>query len=109
MKLGDNVYNLISPCRSPNQSLEEFGTFADNFEFNLDATAQNDPFSIVLLGDIYAKLSNWHKNDTTNDNIKGTKIDSMTSQFGIQQLINEPTHIIPELSSCINLNFCFLN
>ena len=29
----------------------------------------------------------------------------MTLQFGMQQLINEPTHILPKLSSCIDLNF----
>ena len=103
MKFGDNICNFISPFRSPNLSLEEFGTFTDNFEFKLDVIAQKNPFSIVLLGNLYAKLSNLYKNDTTS--YKCTKIDGMTSQFGMQQLINEPIHILPELSSCIDLNF----
>ena len=35
----------------------------------------------------------------------GNKIDDITSQFGMQQLINEPTHIFRALSSCIDLIF----
>ena len=61
MKFGDNICNFISPFRSPNLSLEEFGTFTDNFEFKLDVIAQKNPFSIVLLGNLYAKLSNLYK------------------------------------------------
>ena len=33
------------------------------------------------------------------------KIDSITSTFGLQQVINEPTHIIGDFSSCIDLTF----
>ena len=34
-----------------------------------------------------------------------SKIDAITSQFGLQQLINEPTHLIADSSSCIDLIF----
>ena len=34
MRIGDKVGNFISLYRSPNQSLEEFETFADNLELN---------------------------------------------------------------------------
>ena len=33
------------------------------------------------------------------------KVDSTTSTFGLQQVINEPTHIIGDFSSCIDLTF----
>ena len=36
---------------------------------------------------------------------EGTRIDSITSQFGLEQLIYEPTHITGERSSCIDLIF----
>ena len=62
MRIGDKVCNFISLYRSPNQSLEEFETFADNLEFNLDTLAKNNPFLIVLLGGLNAKLSNWYEN-----------------------------------------------
>ena len=62
---------------------------------------KNNPFLIVLLGDLNAKLSKWQKNDSTS--YEDTKIDGITSQFGMKQLINEPTHILPGSSSCVNL------
>ena len=37
--------------------------------------------------------------------LKGLKIDTITSQFGLQQLINEPTHLTANSSSCIDLIF----
>ena len=78
------VYNFISLYASQNQSLEEFETFADNLELNLDAISKNNPFVSVLLGDLNAKLINWYKNDSTSYEV--TKIDR--PQFGMQQFIS---------------------
>ena len=36
---------------------------------------------------------------------EGTRIDGIMSQFGLVQLIYEPTHILGERSSCINSTF----
>ena len=36
---------------------------------------------------------------------EGARIDGVTSQFGLEQLIHEPNHIIGEKSSCIDLIF----
>ena len=36
---------------------------------------------------------------------EGLKIDNITSQFGLQQLINEPTYLTANFSSCIELIF----
>ena len=52
---------------------------------------------------INAKLSNWYKRDTTT--YEGSKIDAITSQFGLKQLIQEPTHILTDSSSCIDVIF----
>ena len=65
MRIGDKVCNFISPYRSPNQSLEEFETFADNLELNLDIIAKKIPVLIVLLGGLNAKSSKWYENDST--------------------------------------------
>ena len=40
---------------------------------------------------------------TTND--ERAKIDALTTQFGLQQIIKEPTHVLAESSSCIDLIF----
>ena len=36
---------------------------------------------------------------------EGSKIEAITSQFGLGQLIKEPTHILSSSSSCIDLVF----
>ena len=63
----------------------------------------NNPFLTVILGDINAKSSLWYNNDITT--YEGSKIDGATSQFGLKQIIKEPTHIIGDSSSCIDLIF----
>ena len=39
------------------------------------------------------------------DNFEGCKIDIATSQFGTSQIIKEPTHILSNSASCIELSF----
>ena len=50
-----------------------------------------NPFLIVAIGDFNAKSSNWYTGDTTT--FEGSKTEAITSQFGLKQIINEPTHI----------------
>ena len=79
--------------------------FFDNLELNLDTIANKNPYLIVILGDFNAKSSNWYKHDKTT--YEGSKIEAITSQFGLKQLIQEPTHISSNSSSCIDLVFTF--
>ena len=62
------------------------GRICNNFELTLDAVSATDPF---LIGDFNAKSGNWYTGDTTTS--EGSKIEVLTSQFGLQQIINEPT------------------
>ena len=95
--------NFITLYRSPNQSQDDFEPFVNNFESNLDSVMVNNPFLTVVLGDFNAKSSLWYNSDITT--YEGSKIDDVTSQFGLQQIIKEPTHIIGNSSSCIDLIF----
>ena len=56
---------------------------------------------IVVLGDFNAKSSNWYKHGKIT--YEGSKIEAITSQFELKQLILEPTHILSNSSSCIDL------
>ena len=89
--------------RSPNQSEGNFENFCNNFELTLDAVSATNPFLIVAIGDFNAKSSNWYTGDTTT--FGGSKIEAITSQFGLQQIINELTHIQGKSESCIDLIF----
>ena len=103
IKIADKTCNFISLYRSPSQSKDEFESFADNLELNLDSLALRNPYLIVVLGDFNAQTKGWYSLGKTT--YEGTRIDGITSQFGLEQLIHEPTHIIGERSSCIDLVF----
>ena len=100
--VGDKLCKFIALYRSPSQSQDLFESFKENLELNLESAVQNNPFVVVLLGDFNAKSSNWCKNDITTT--EGKAIENISSQFGLHQMINEPTHIL-ESSSCIDLIF----
>ena len=90
MKIWEKLCNFIVLYRSPSQSQDDFETFLKKFELNLDTILANDPFLTVVLGDFNFKSDLWCKSDKTS--YEGSKIEGITSQFGLQQLINEPTH-----------------
>ena len=90
IRIGRNLCSFLCLYRSPSQTRDIFETFADNFELTLDTIVNKNPFLIVALGDFNAKTTNWYKNDLNF--YEGLKINTVTSQFGLQQLINEPTH-----------------
>ena len=68
-----------------------------------DVELKTWPFLIVLIGDLNAKSKNWYSHDKTSH--EGNEIENVTAQFGLQQIIKEPTHISNTSSSCIDLIF----
>ena len=103
IKLGDKICSFVVLYRSPSQSSDEFESFSKNLELTLDRVMQNTPYMMVLLGDFNAKCINWYKHDKTN--FEGIALESISSQCGLYQVINEPTHILENSSSCIDLIF----
>ena len=89
-KLGDKICNF-GFYRSPNQSKDDFENFCDNFELTLDALLATNPFLIVAIGYFNANSNNWYTGDTTT--FEGSKIEAITSQSELHQVINEPAHI----------------
>ena len=49
------------------------------------------------------KSNNWFVNEKTS--YEGSHIEQLTSQFGLLQIIKEPTHSPKNLRSCIDLIF----
>ena len=58
---------------------------------------------VFILGDFNARSKLWWNEDITSN--EGSQIDSLTTTYGLQQLISDPTHILPNSSTCINLIF----
>ena len=55
------------------------------------------------MGDFNAKSNKWSEGDRST--IQGSKIAFLTSQFGLSQIIKEPTHIFENSSLFIGLIF----
>ena len=77
------------------------------FLINLDHTLQTisslNPYFVLMLGDLNAKSTSWYSEDITS--VEGFQIESLTTFYGLNQLISSPTHILPNSSSCIDLIF----
>ena len=97
----NKLCNFIFLYRSLSQPTETFDQFAENLELILDEVANHNSFLIVALDDFNVKSQNWCKHDETS--YERVKIDTLTSQFGLQQIIKDPTHILVQSSSCIAL------
>ena len=68
----------------------------NNFELNIDKATANNTFLTAVLVNFNAKSNLWFKANKAT--YKSSKIDSITYTFGLQQVNNEPTHIIGDSS-----------
>ena len=94
---------VISLYRLPNQSKDEFDQFLLNFEQLMSDRMIQNPHFILVTGDYNVRSSSWWKNNLTTS--EGNQVDAITSSYDLSQLICEPTHILTNSSSCIDLIF----
>ena len=92
---------IVVMYRSPSQSSIEFESFLSGFEDMFGSVIFSKSQFTVILGNFNARSSSWWSNDITN--INGTLIDSLTATHGFKQLISDPTHMLPQSTSCIDL------
>ena len=89
--------------RSPSQTNTVFNDFLSNFEKLLQEISVLNPDFSIIPGDFNARSKSWWKSDINT--IEGTKIDSVTTSYDLQQLITQPTHLLGNSSSFIDLIF----
>ena len=87
----------------PAKNSLEFDNFILNFEEMLSDINSSNPHFSIILGDFNARSHNWWQGDTQTS--EGSRIDYLTTSSGFQQIISEPTHILKNSSSCIDLIF----
>ena len=92
---------VVSLYRSPSQTSDEFDSFITNLEKIVVNISRSNPYFLLLIGDFNDKSSNWSSNDTTT--AEGAQLDYFTSLHGMKQVITEPTHILQNCASCIDL------
>ena len=67
--IGGELCRFISLYRSPNQSQDDFESFAENFELKIGAIAANNLFLTVVLSDFNIKCK--------TSSYEGSKIDAV--------------------------------
>ena len=99
----NKLCNFISIYISPSQSSDEVVNFIYNLDLTLETLTQKNPFLAVIIGDFNAKFNKWCSTNKTTP--EGARLDNLTSQYGLTQLLKEPTHISDSYRSCIDLIF----
>ena len=84
-------------------SIDRLVNFLINFEQLISDIITNNPLFVLITGDFNVRSSNWWKNDLSTT--EGTQVDSLTTSYGLSQIISDPTYILPNSSSCIDLIF----
>ena len=103
LKIGEILCSFISLYRSPSQTQDGLDKFTDNLELNLDQAIQNNPYLVAVVGEFNTKWKPWYCCDKIN--FEGNVSETIFSQFGLHQMISNPTHISETYSSCIGLIF----
>ena len=89
--------------RSPSQSSNDFENFLSSFDQVITDMSLNNPAFRLISGDFNCKSnSRWEGDISTK---KGINLESVSSSHGLHQLITDPTHILRQSSSCIDLIF----
>ena len=103
LSFGSHRVCLVSIYQTPSQSSNEYDTFLFNFEQLLTYLNSIKPRVLLVTDDFNVRSSSLWYYDF--DTVEGTRIESITSYYGLHQIINEPTHILPSSTSCIDLIF----
>ena len=101
--ISNRLCNFISRYISPSQSSDELENFVYNFNLTYETLTQKNLFLTVIIGDFNANINKWCSTDKTTP--KGAKLDHLTSQYGLTQLLKGSTHISDNYRSCIDLIF----
>ena len=101
VQLDKKKYFFAILYRSPSQSQAEFQDFMNNFELMLSRMSSENPYCVIITGDFNCRATNWWENDIEND--EGKLFEPLTADLGLHQLINEPTHLIGNSRSCIDI------
>ena len=103
LRIGKKKCFFTCLYRSPSQTSEEFEDFCTDLNLFLSNINDLNPACSVITGDFNARSPQWWALDKENN--EGREISFLTSSAGYSQLIDQPTHITKESSSCIDLIF----
>ena len=103
LKIGNKKCFISVLYRSPSQSLEEFERFKNGWVNTILNINICNPFLTIFLGDFNARNTLLWSGDVINS--EGLDINKLSSYYNLHQLINTPTHILPNPELCIDFFF----
>ena len=105
LEMTDNNKKIIVSViyRYRNHNNPEFDSFLSNLEQLLRDISKYKRTVSVITADFNARFSYWESKDINTS--EGIKLYLLTSSNGFSQLINEPSHIQTNSSSCTDLVF----
>ena len=87
--------------RSPSQNAESFYSFLENLELIIQNLKDKRPQCIILTDDFNCRSDSWWVEDEVTT--EGTKLSELCDSHCLNQLVEEPTHILGDSLSCIDL------
>ena len=100
---GSKRFFLTVLYRSPSQSNEQFSLFRQRWEETIININDCSPTIAIYIRDFNARNSEWWNGDSTN--LQGTELAELVAQYSLNQIIDGPTHILPNSVSGIDLIF----
>ena len=107
IRKGKNKWFFTCLYRSPSQNSVEFDTFCSTLNLLLSNINDLNPASSVLIGYYNARTSKWWSSN--EETFEGHAIHSLTTLAVYAQLIDQPTHVTNNSSSCVDLGFSILS
>ena len=95
--------HVISLYRSPSQTPDQFDNFLELFEELLQDIFKLKSSFILNSGDFNCRNSNWYLGDPVTR--EGARLKTLTSFYGLNQLIKTLTHLPQNSATCIDLVF----
>ena len=88
---------------SPSQSIEQFSLLRQRWEQTIINTNDFSPTIAIYIVVFNARNSEWWNGDSTNQQC--TELAELAAKYNLNQIIDSPTHILPNSASCIELIF----
>ena len=87
--------------RFPSQASNDFESVLPSFDQVITDMSLSNPVFRLILGDFNCRSNSWWKGNICTK--EGIYLESVSPSHGLHQLITDPTHILPQSSSCIDL------
>ena len=99
--LGRNKFFFVAVYRPHHMSADDFEMFIQRIELLIDYMSDENPHCIIFAGDFNSRCKQWWPED--NEDHQRKALDEFIESSALFQLIDQPTHILENSESCIDL------